>query len=394
MSERRAGGAGDSQPLTPERLSDIVGAIYDCAIRPELWPQTLSAIGEVTNCFAGMISVIDLEGGPAQHLYTTGYQPGCVPWMSGNGPDIAKLYRSIPDLTAYYDEPASARRTLPAEVFDSSPYVREIGKRYDIIDSITLVLIAGPSRVAEFGLSRHRDQGFVTDQDLATLRLLAPHIRRAITISDLLDMKSIEMQALGSALDSFAVGVVIVGDEGHILHSNEPARLMLAKGAPIVSSGGRLATLQPKTTSELQQAIAVAQANEAEIGKLGIGVPLLDHATRAATAHVLPLARGERRGRLMAQATAAVFVLPIDAPEPVDLQLVARMFSLTPAEGRLLSLLAAGADMAEAAAKLGISAATAKTHRTHLFAKMGVKRRADLLVMLARLIPPVHRNAR
>jgi DNA-binding CsgD family transcriptional regulator len=96
----------------------------------------------------------------------------------------------------------------------------------------------------------------------------------------------------------------------------------------------------------------------------------------------------------MAQATAAVFVLPIDAPEPVDLQLVARMFSLTPAEGRLLSLLAAGADMAEAAAKLGISAATAKTHRTHLFAKMGVKRRADLLVMLARLIPPVHRNAR
>jgi DNA-binding CsgD family transcriptional regulator len=50
--------------------------------------------------------------------------------------------------------------------------------------------------------------------------------------------------------------------------------------------------------------------------------------------------------------------------------------------------------MPEAAANLGISAATAKTHRTHLFAKMGVKRRADLLVMLARLIPPVHRNAR
>lgn len=71
------------------------------------------------------------------------------------------------------------------------------------------------------------------------------------------------------------------------------------------------------------------------------------------------------------QASTAVFVMPIDTPQPVDLILVARMFSLTPAEGRLLSHLAASADIPEAAAKLGIAEATAKTHRTHLFAKMG-----------------------
>ena len=386
-----AGGAAHPGALAPERFCDLIGAIYDCAVEPALWPRTIAAIGEASNCFAGSISVIDLAGEAVQSLCTSGYQPGCIEWMASRATDVAKIYRSIPDLTAYYDEPVSSRRTVPAEVFDSSPYVRELGSRYGIIDSITLILIADRARVSEFGLSRHESRGFVTDQDLATLRLLAPHIRRSITISDLLDMKSIETQALGSALDSFAVGVVIVGDGGKILHKNEPAGGMLARGTPIVSNGGRLATLQPKTTSELSQAIAIAQTNEAGIGKLGIGIPLLDHAMKAATAHVLPLARGERRGRLMPQATAAVFVMPVDAPQPVDLGVVARMFSLTPAEGRLLSYLAAGASITEVAASLGIAEATAKTHRTHIFAKVGVKRRAELLTMLAQLIPPLRR---
>jgi len=116
------------------------------------------------------------------------------------------------------------RQRARAEIFDSSPYVRELGANYGIVDSITLLLIAEPDRVSEFGLSRHESCGLVTDQDLATLRLLAPHIRRSFTISDLLDRKSIETQVLGSALDNFAVGVVIVGDEGKVRACARQAR--------------------------------------------------------------------------------------------------------------------------------------------------------------------------
>jgi DNA-binding CsgD family transcriptional regulator len=390
MSERTSG-ALDWRAISPERFSDIIGAIYDCAIEPKLWPQTIAAIAETANCFAGMIGIVDLEHERAQALYATGYPPGCVERMLTYSGEIAKIYRSVPDLAAHYDEPISSRRTVSQEFLDTSPYVREMITKYGIVDSIDLFLIAEPGRIAEFGLSFHESHGPATDHDLAVLRLLAPHIRRSVTISDLLDMKAIETQALGSALDNFAVGVVIVGDDARILHSNGSARRMLAAGTPIIASGGCLATLQPTTTNELRQAIAIAHANEVDIGRVGIGVPLLDRTMKAATAHVLPLARGERRGRLMAHASAAVFVLPIDAPEPVDLALVARIFSLTPAEGRVLNLLAAGDDVAEAAARLNISEATAKTHRTHLFAKMGVKRRADLVTLLARLVPPVQR---
>jgi DNA-binding CsgD family transcriptional regulator len=388
---RRKAAAANAGTLAPERFSDLIGAIYDCAVNPALWPQTIVAIAEAANCFAGMIGIVDLQNVTAHALFPAGYPAGCVECMMSYAPEMIGMFRSVPDLTALYDEPVSARRTVLPDVLEASPYAQEMMTKYGISDSINLILLAQPTRIAEFGLSRHESCSGTTDGDLAVVRLLAPHIRRSVTISDLLDMKSIETQALGAALDSFAIGVVIVGGEGRILHSNEPARGMLAKGSPIVSNGGRLATLQAKTTGELLEAIAIAQTNEAAISKLGIGIPLIDSTMKAATAHVLPLARGEQRGRLMRRAAAAIFVMPADTPQPVDLAVVARMFSLTPAEGRVLSHLAASANIPEVAAMLGISEATAKTHRTRLFAKMGVSRRAELLVMLAQLIPPLRR---
>jgi DNA-binding CsgD family transcriptional regulator len=96
----------------------------------------------------------------------------------------------------------------------------------------------------------------------------------------------------------------------------------------------------------------------------------------------------------MPQATAAVFVSPVDAPLPNDFSTIGRIFALTAAETRLLTRLAEGTSLAGTAAALGITLATAKTHRTHLFAKMGIRRRTELSAILARLVPPIQQRAR
>jgi DNA-binding CsgD family transcriptional regulator len=150
--------------------------------------------------------------------------------------------------------------------------------------------------------------------------------------------------------------------------------------------------LRADLTKELRGAIVLAQTNESMIGAAGIGVPLVDKDRIAATAHVLPLGNGDRHmPRRGATATAAVFVAPASASPPADIGTVARIFGLTPAEARLLQHLVAGVSLTEAAAALGIAEATARTHRNHIFAKTGVSRRADLLVLIGRLVPPVRR---
>jgi DNA-binding CsgD family transcriptional regulator len=164
---------------------------------------------------------------------------------------------------------------------------------------------------------------------------------------------------------------------------------MLDARSPIIASGGCLAALHAEGTNELMKAVELAHDDEGRIGATGIGVPLMHQDMPATIAHVLPLARGNLRTRLVPQAAAAVFIAPAGTPLPVDLGTVARMFGLTPAETRQLDQLMAGATLAEAAAALGVSKATARTHREHIFAKTGVSRRGDLVALVGRLVPSV-----
>ena len=204
--------------------------------------------------------------------------------------------------------------------------------------------------------------------------------------------KACLMQALGTTLDSIAIGVVIVSDQGRILHANQAARRMFDAQSPIVSLGGCLSALRAELTKELRGAIQMVHANRSDIGSAGIGVPLVDKEMAVATAHVLPLARAELPAIAGDEAIAAVFITPASGvSSPLNISTMARIFGLTHAEGRLLEHLIAGASLTEAAAALGIAEGTARTHRNHIFMKTGVSRRADLLVLISRLIPPIRR---
>jgi DNA-binding CsgD family transcriptional regulator len=164
---------------------------------------------------------------------------------------------------------------------------------------------------------------------------------------------------------------------------------MLAKREPIAAVNGALSVRDTQARDEVTHAIALARSDEATVGTNGIAVPLRD--AGSAVAHVLPLVRGELRTRLVPQAAAAVFITqPTDAT-PRDVGAVAASFGLTPAEARMLERLAAGATLKEAADALDISANTAKTHIARILSKTGVSRQTDLIALINRLVPAVHR---
>ena len=67
------------------------------------------------------------------------------------------------------------------------------------------------------------------------------------------------------------------------------------------------------------------------------------------------------------------------APRPLPIEQLAGMFELTQAEARLWSGLAAGATLAQIAAKQRTSVNTLRVQLGRLFAKVGVHRQADLV---------------
>jgi DNA-binding CsgD family transcriptional regulator/PAS domain-containing protein len=376
--------------LEPQRLSNLIGAIYDCTIDPDRWPDTMREICAEIECQESAIALADLEHSRHQVFRTWNRNPLWPPRHIEFADDIARYYKSVPALQARsIDEPLVSLRDVPTEVWTQSRFYLEWMKPQGFCDSIQILVLREPLRVGIFNAIRSERVGPVGDREIAILRLLAPHIRRSVTIGDVMDLKKIEVQALGAALDNLAAGVIVVAENNRILHANAAARAMFAAGYPIRAIHGRLSAPDANASFELSRAIDFARRNEAGIGATGIGVALNKPGGKPAVAHVLPLARGDIRTRLMPQATAAIFVAHGDGGPPANIAAVAQSFGLTPAETRFLDQLLRGGTLANAASAIGIAETTAKTHLSRIFAKTGVSRQADLVALIGRLaLPP------
>jgi DNA-binding CsgD family transcriptional regulator/PAS domain-containing protein len=385
---------GDTlMPLAPERLSDLIGLIYDCTIEPDRWPETMHEICDDLGCFLGAIYRVDLESSRVSFLRQWNAQLERLALLEKYGPDLARIYQTMQAVRdQQIDEPLVLSRHVSREAWVQTRYYTEWAKPRGVCDSIQTMVLRESRRIGVFAANRHETVGPVCDREVAILRLLAPHIRRAVTIGDLMDLKKVEVQALGSTLDQLSAGVIVVAEGNRILHANQAARRMFAAGSPVRSLSGRLAARGPGAGAELAKAIDLARRNESGIGATGIGVPLADESGEPAVAHVLPLARGDLRTRLMPQATAAVFVTRVEQAPPAKIDAVAATFGLTPAETRVLERLLGGMSLVEAAAALGIAETTAKTHLSRIFAKTGVSRQAELVALVHRLMPPLRRQ--
>jgi DNA-binding CsgD family transcriptional regulator len=242
--------------------------------------------------------------------------------------------------------------------------------------------------VASCALGRHESAGLISEREVVLTRLIAPHLRRAVTISDLIDMKSLETGALGATLDALAIGVVLVAEDGAVVHANRAAERMFGQAGPIRSLRGHIGTGNAQATERLLRTIAIAAHGETEIGAAGIGMAL-DCDAAVATAHILPLACGDLRTRLMPHAAAAVFVASEERPVVDGLEAVAEAYGLTRSETRLLNRIVRGESLDEAAAALNVAKTTSRTHMARILAKTGTRRQTALLALVYRLAPAV-----
>jgi DNA-binding CsgD family transcriptional regulator len=243
-----------------------------------------------------------------------------------------------------------------------------------------------PERFGGLGFARNTLQGPFTDHELEIGGLLLPHIKRAVTISNVLDARTIEKARMTETLDALQCGVILTDERGAILYANNSAEEMLSNGSAIRGAGGILSAKAAAAGRELSSAIRLAAQDEAQIGKTGLSVRLTEPDEAPRFAHVLPMNGSELRTRLQPTAAAAVFIAK---PEVGDGAALAAAFGLTPAETQVFSSLLAGRTRSETADHLGITLATAKTHLINIFAKTGVKRQAELMRLVSRVLPPV-----
>jgi DNA-binding CsgD family transcriptional regulator/PAS domain-containing protein len=378
--------------ISAERLSALVGMIYDAAIDPTRWLAAMEAICAELSFHN---STLNLQALPSMAMLTNVASNVPSEYLRvmerpDAGADVLEIWGGVANLLSLsMDRPAVLTAVNPD--FDPTTtrnrYFLDFAKPQSIVDVLSVGLARDARALGTIAFGRHETAGPIGERELAVMTLLIPHLQRAATINRMLDMAALEQASFASTLDALATAVVLVGAERQILYANPVAQRMLDGGEPICSSNGMLAGTTNGATRALAVAISHAAGDEGEIGRRGLGIPLRDRDGTSGVLHVLPLGAGRMEFR--ADAVAAVFVTDIATPFVAPTEMVAGLFGLTPAEARVFALIVARHTVVQAAVALGIERSTVKTHLLRLYDKIGVRRQSELVQVAASLAPPV-----
>lgn len=372
---------GSNAALSGEQVSRLVGMIYDCVLAPERWHAAIEAIRAEFDFANGTLSSVAMPSG--KHIL--GAVAGISPyWLSRMG----EVSDALPDLwgghhrIAQYplEEPIVNSQACDPDHVAHNRYYREWALPQGITDAVVIGLERENTMIANVAFGRHGAAGPIDESVTHGLRLLAPHLRRAVNISRILEAKSIEAASFASVVEAHKAGVAMVDGRMHVLHANRVAQTMFAKGDPIATRNGRFTLSDHTAERALETAVAQCASDEVLLShRSGTGVAFRRQDGTAWVVHVLPLKRRRSALDQSTQVVVALFIVKANRPiEQMPSAMLDMLYELTPAEAQVFALIVEGLTPAGAAARLGIAISTVKSHLNHVFQKTGTRRQADL----------------
>jgi DNA-binding CsgD family transcriptional regulator len=307
---------------------------------------------------------------------------------------FTKYVKFDPSTTAQFcyevGQPFSTADLMPYADFLNTRFYKEWAQPQQLVDHIAVVLDRSSTGMALFGVFRHERDGIVDEEARRRMHLIIPHVRRAVLIGQVIDLKSAQAASFADSLDSLTAGVFLVDEHGRLLHTNAAGQSILSTGHVLRTAGGRLVARDVSTDETLRQLFAATGGSDLALGTKGIALPLLARDGERFVAHILPLRSGARRraGRGYA-ASAAVFVRKAAPDALLPPEVIAKTFKLTPGELRVLLAIVEVGGVPEAAEVLGVAETTARWHLQHLFEKTGTHRQADLIKLVAGFSNPL-----
>jgi DNA-binding CsgD family transcriptional regulator/PAS domain-containing protein len=371
-----------------ETFSKVVEAIYDCALDPVRWQNAICLTAELCRSQVCIIGVHDYVNGRSELSYNLGYTDKFIRLHE------EKYAAMNPVFDLFRMQPIGVVTTQAMLIDDhefwETRFYREWCKPQRFYDMINFKILQTDQRVGWWSAHRLEGSPRYADADVRLLSLLSPHVCRAITISDALNLKTIRSEALEATLNALTSGVYLVDLLGRIIYMNRAAEQQIEKGCVVRIENNRLAPTDRTARTTLMAAIDEAIHDEAITPTSGFSLALPGREGAGLVASILPLARGDRQNLCGAfAAMVAVFVQDPCVVPPFPGEAFAKLYGLTGSELRVLLAIAPGLSVKEAAEVLGVSETTAKTHLQHIYGKTGTSKQTELLHLFMTHTPPV-----
>jgi DNA-binding CsgD family transcriptional regulator/PAS domain-containing protein len=376
-----------TRTITVEEFSDLVESIYAAALDPTEWERFARLLVAATESSLGGVGVLDVSTSDfVQHF---GY---------GIPPDYFERVRAVRALNPMLPHTILGKPgdlmvnslIVPEDEFVQGQFYRDFIQPLGLRDCMGVTCLRSGNRIGILVVNRRIDQPLYTEEDGQLLRLLSPHICRAMTISDVFDLRTVKSEALEATLDGLAAGVFLLDADGRLVHSNRAAERLVRLGQILTVREQRMYPLHPASREALTAALVQPHSMTETTVPPAIALQPVDPMLTGMIATLLPLCRA---GRVLSTepftAHWAVFVQDPHVAQPMPGEAFGKLYNLTPAELRVALACAQGLSPEMVTEVLGIALPTVRTHLQRLFAKTNTNRHADFIRLMLATMPPL-----
>jgi DNA-binding CsgD family transcriptional regulator len=361
-----------------ETVTTLIGDIYEAALDPSAWPDTLRKVNEFVGAQASGIYSKDAvrKTGVTHHYF--GADPFYIQLYAESHARYDPLaifppsgrVTTLPDLVSYdeYRRGLFYHEWLRPQGFADA--VNVVLANCGLTQATLLTVLPGKSQMVDFEM-RHR------------VELIVPHLQRAILIHGRLDEKQEESARLSETLDGLDTAIFLVNAECRVVHVNDAGKSMLRSARIFRLNGGRLAGSDAAAEQTLRDLLATdIQGYEARAS-------VLTHRDRGEHHYIIQRLKLGTSSAQTPKAVAAVLVRKAGIDWGTAAKLIADAFGLTPMEVRVFVAIVELGGIPEAAAVLDVAETTVKTHLHRIFSKTGTNRQVHLARLAAGFLTPL-----
>jgi DNA-binding CsgD family transcriptional regulator len=364
---------------------EAVDAIYEAATDPDMWPTALDRIAACTGD-VGAVMLWTREDGSFGAIASPGLaEAQRVYQEEGWWRHDVRSQRAVERAYWVTGDVVTDEDAITPEEMETHPFYAEFLSRFDLYRVAAVGVSPDPMLQAALTIQRAVGRPPFEAAEKAIFARLGRHVERSLRLGIAMIEGETKTQALGQALRRLGTAVFTLDYADRVLFSNAAAETLLQTG-PLALDNGRLVVRTAGRRLSFGAAIAAQlrskNADETEF------TPLLLHrqdGTRLA-AFRMPIRVGQDLAEAVLRRSRSL-VLVIDQPADAlpDLSLLRDLYGLTSAEARLAAIIGQGASPREAAERLGISEATARTVLKRIYSKTGINRQSQVAVLLSRV---------
>lgn len=274
---------------------------------------------------------------------------------------------------------------VPADKRDNHPYYRLIRQRVNLSNVPTIGLcFAGPNNALSglfiYGLVEHL---VYSGPDRKLLQRLRAHLEIAVRLSANYWRGIYTAKTLEEAIDNLAIAALVLDGNGLLIDSNNTARDLLDTGKYCALQQQKV-QFSHAQNREFQQAVkkAIAWRQQPIEHKPVTALRLGFSGEQTLGVLVQPITPPSMEVPHAIAMSPHVVVYISNPGKPQSNprhRLIMKLFNLSTREAYLATLLTDGLGINEAAKKMSITQATARTYLQHIYEKTGVSRRQDLV---------------